>query len=169
MVIECPTVLADLEGCNTRARPGSGSAPPHRPAPAPRRPTATYAAATALPPPMQQRTTVQRKWAVKATPTRPARPSMDLRRFRLARGQGYAFPPPTPAGQTPTPPLTVPCTRWEHPLTSEWTASDRVEATTSAPYPPSCSVEMLFLFRDSIVRAARSAGPGISGLESNMI
>lgn len=33
---------------------------------------------------------------------------------------------------------------------------------------PSCSVEMLFPFRYSIIRAARLAEPGISGLEGNM-
>ena len=124
-------------------------------------------AVAAAPPSSQLWTTVQRKKATRANPSKPAWPVMDLWRFIMVSDHS-----------TPSPPLpnldmaSVQSTsRALHQKGAPTNVRlDSLRLSGKASYVcvgtaiSSSSVEMLFPFRDSVIKAARLAGPGIAGL-----
>lgn len=89
------------------------------------------------PPPLQHWIAVQRKKATKASTSKLARPTMDLRRNRMGRDRGRQFPSPLHLDEASVlSPLTEPCSGRVPPGTFECTASASAGETTTASPPP---------------------------------
>ena len=91
---------------------------------------------------------------------------MNLQRFRLVRDQGYAFPslPDTDSANVQSA-ISRALHQERAPANARVDSLWQSRGNYFGTAPPSCSVEMLSTFRDSIIRVARSADPAISGLE----